>query len=198
MRSPGPVDAIAAASSPLSATSLRTAGPERASADAAPPSPASPRIMVRGQPSPALRERVDPAGTARLVRAGVGPAATPSGRVALDVACSAGSGRVASSGVGCAAGTVALSPIRPSTAPTGRLAPSAATISASVPAAGAGTSTLTLSVSSSTTGSSTATASPGCFSHFATVASVTNSPRLGTLISIAIAASPKIRRRGRR
>src|SRR5437879_4680581 len=38
-------------------------------------------------------------------------------------------------------------------------------------------------------GSSMATASPGRFSHFATVASATDSPRLGTLISVAIALS---------
>src|SRR5277367_4592959 len=81
--------------------------------------------------------------------------------------------------------------MRPSTAPTGRFAPSSARISASVPATGAGTSNVTLSVSSSTTGSSTATLSPGRFSHFATVASVTDSPRLGTLISAVIRLSRK-------
>jgi hypothetical protein len=59
-------------------------------------------------------------------------------------------------------------------------------ISASVPATGAGTSTVTLSVSSSTSGSSTATGSPTAFIHFATVASVTDSPSAGTLISVVI------------
>ncbi len=84
MRSPGPDGTIAAVSSPLSATSLRTAGPERASAaplcSAAPlpatiwpsvadrPSPASPRSA----PSPAMRERGDPAGTAGWVTGEVG------------------------------------------------------------------------------------------------------------------------------
>src|ERR1700756_349900 len=38
-----------------------------------------------------------------------------------------------------------------------------------------------------------ATASPGRFSHFATVASVTDSPRLGTLISVGILS---LRRQG--
>ena len=59
-------------------------------------------------------------------------------------------------------------------------------MSASTPAAGAGTSTVTLSVSSSTSGSSTATASPGFLNHCPTVASVTDSPSAGTMISIAI------------
>src|SRR5579872_2483827 len=74
----------------------------------------------------------------------------------------------------------------PSTAPIGTSLPSAARISPSVPAAGAGISSVALSVSSSTSGSSRATASPGCFSQRATVASVIDSPRLGTRISVAI------------
>src|SRR5205085_6435882 len=78
------------------------------------------------------------------------------------------------------------SAIVPSTAPTGTLLPSAARISPITPAAGAGTSSVTLSVSSSTTGSSRATASPGCFSHRATVASAIDSPRVGTRISACI------------
>ena len=55
------------------------------------------------------------------------------------------------------------------------------------PATGEGTSRLTLSVSSSTSGSSTATLSPTFFSHFATVASLTDSPSFGTRISTLIA-----------
>ena len=62
-------------------------------------------------------------------------------------------------------------------------------ISPITPACGAGTSSVTLSVSSSTTGSSRSTRSPGCFSHFATVASVTDSPSVGTRISTAIGLS---------
>ena len=57
---------------------------------------------------------------------------------------------------------------------------------ASVPAAGAGTSTVTLSVSSSTSGSSAAMASPTFLNHLPMVASVTDSPRVGTRISVAI------------
>ena len=44
------------------------------------------------------------------------------------------------------------------------------------------TTTLTLSVSSSTNGSSSLTLSPLFFNHLATVASVTDSPRVGTKI----------------
>src|SRR4051794_11584087 len=77
----------------------------------------------------------------------------------------------------------------PSTAPIATLTPSAASTSPSRPACGAGTSSVTLSVSSSTTGSSRSTLSPGCFSQRATVASVTDSPRAGTLISTVIAPS---------
>ena len=75
-------------------------------------------------------------------------------------------------------------------APTSTTAPSAAMISPSVPAAGAGTSRVTLSVSSSTTGSSAFTASPVDLIQRATVASATDSPSVGTLISIAIFQMP--------
>src|SRR5437763_9462022 len=54
------------------------------------------------------------------------------------------------------------------------------------PAAGAGTSIVTLSVSSSTSGSSTATASPGFLNHLPMVASVTDSPSVGTRISAMV------------
>jgi hypothetical protein len=59
-----------------------------------------------------------------------------------------------------------------------------AVISPSVPADGAGTSMVTLSVSSSTNGSSTATASPAFLNQRPMVASVTDSPSVGTRISI--------------
>src|SRR5882724_8008646 len=57
-------------------------------------------------------------------------------------------------------------------------------ISPSVPADGAGTSIVTLSVSSSTKGSSTATASPAFLNQRPMVASVTDSPSVGTRISV--------------
>src|SRR6201985_2335221 len=59
------------------------------------------------------------------------------------------------------------------------------------PAAGAGTSTVTLSVSSSRIGSSRATVSPSFLNQRATVASVTDSPIAGTLISMVITSSWK-------
>ena len=55
-----------------------------------------------------------------------------------------------------------------------------------VPATVAFTSTVTLSVSSSHSGWSMVTVSPALTSHLATVASVTDSPSAGTLISTAI------------
>ena len=55
-----------------------------------------------------------------------------------------------------------------------------------LPATEALTSTVTLSVSSSHSGWSIATASPAFTSHLATVASVTDSPSAGTLISTAM------------
>ena len=79
--------------------------------------------------------------------------------------------------------------IWPSSAPTATVSPSLAAISASTPAAGAGTSIVTLSVSSSTSGSSAATASPGCLNQLPMVASVTDSPRVGTRISVAMIGS---------
>ena len=73
-----------------------------------------------------------------------------------------------------------------SIAPISTVSPSAATISESVPSSGAETSTETLSVSSSTSTSSRWTASPADLSHLPTVASVTDSPSTGTVISVMI------------
>ena len=76
--------------------------------------------------------------------------------------------------------------IWPSSAPTATVSPCLTAMSPSVPAAGAGTSSVTLSVSSSTSGSSAATASPGCLNHLPTVASVTDSPSVGTRMSVMV------------
>jgi len=84
------------------------------------------------------------------------------------------------------AGAPAPSVMLPSSAPTATVSPSFAAISPSVPAAGAGTSIVTLSVSSSTSGSSTATGSPGFLNHLPMVASVTDSPSVGTRISAMV------------
>jgi hypothetical protein len=75
-------------------------------------------------------------------------------------------------------------------APTPTVAPSAASIASITPAAGAGTSSVTLSVSSSTSGSSAATWSPTFLNHLPTVASLTDSPSVGTLISVAMLSGP--------
>ncbi len=94
---------------------------------------------------------------------------------------------------GGAALPAAASPIEPSRAPTPTVSPSLTAIEASVPAAGAGTSMVTLSVSSSTSGSSAATASPAFLNHCPTVASLTDSPSVGTLMSVAMIAFPRAR-----
>ena len=70
----------------------------------------------------------------------------------------------------------------PSKEPTFTVSPSLTAILPSTPLVGEGTSTFTLSVSSSTSGSSAKTSSPCDFSHFDTVASVTDSPNVGTVI----------------
>src|SRR5512139_83991 len=102
----------------------------------------------------------------------------------LCAAAAAGFGASAGFGAGAAAfGAPAPSLIWPSSAPTATVSPFFAAMSESTPAAGAGTSSVTLSVSSSTSGSSAATASPGCLNHLPTVASVTDSPRVGTRMS---------------
>src|SRR5579862_1416047 len=75
---------------------------------------------------------------------------------------------------------------RPSTAPTCTVSPALTAMDSIAPDAGAGTSTVTLSVSSSSSGSSRTTASPSFLNQRATVASVTDSPIAGTLISIMV------------
>src|SRR4051812_43696877 len=103
----------------------------------------------------------------------------------------AGAAGAAALGGGAAAGLAATAPslIWPSNAPTATVSPSLAAISPSTPADGAGTSMVTLSVSSSTRGSSTATASPAFLNQRPIVASVTDSPSVGTRMSV-MSASP--------
>src|SRR6202022_241231 len=69
--------------------------------------------------------------------------------------------------------------ISASGAPTAIVFPASARILVSVPVAGAGTSASTLSVVTSTSASPSRTGSPSCFSHLATVPSVTDSPISG-------------------
>ena len=95
----------------------------------------------------------------------------------------------AAAGFAAGAAAVVLAPaaaIVASRASTPTVWPSPATISPNVPAAGAGTSTVTLSVSNSHSISSCATVSPGFLNQVATVASVTDSPKVGTRTSVAI------------
>jgi hypothetical protein len=114
------------------------------------------------------------------------------------VGAGAGAGRGAGAGAtGAAAsfGAAAAAPapaasIWQSTPPTCTDSPSATARSITVPADVAGTSTVTLSVSSSHSGWSTATVSPAFTIHLETVASVTDSPSAGTLISTAMRYSP--------
>src|SRR3984957_4259943 len=103
-------------------------------------------------------------------------------------AAGAGAGAAALAGAAAGFGAAPAVPslICPSKAPTATVSPSLAVISPSVPADGAGTSMVTLSVSSSTNGSSTATASPAFLNQRPIVASVTDSPSVGTRISVMV------------
>src|SRR5215212_5686842 len=96
-----------------------------------------------------------------------------------------GSGVALGTGLGCPA----FSSIVPSTSPTLTSPPSGTLICCRTPAPFAPTSTLTLSVSSSTSTSPTLTESPSFLSQWETVASKTDSPNSGTVISIAILTS---------
>src|SRR6202022_1331487 len=98
----------------------------------------------------------------------------------------AGAAALAGAAAGLAAAPAAPSLICPSKAPTATVSPSLATMSPRVPADGAGTSMVTLSVSSSTSGSSTATGSPAFLNQRPMVASVTDSPSVGTRISVIV------------
>src|SRR3954470_18923317 len=98
----------------------------------------------------------------------------------------AGAAEALAGAAGLAAAPAAPSLICPSSAPTATVSPSLATISPSVPADGAGTSMVTLSVSSSTSGSPTPPAPPAFLNQRPMVASVTDSPSVGTRISVMV------------
>ena len=110
-------------------------------------------------------------------------AAAGAGAAGAGVAVGAGAGAVFAAGLAAGA---APSSTNANSASTPTVSPSFATISANTPFTGDGTSNVTLSVSSSTIASSAPTASPADFIHLATVASTTDSPRTGTLISTGI------------
>ena len=157
------------------------------------PSLPVPSTAAAARPNSALRRRT--AGeTGAAGAAGLGGGAAAEGAGACSAAC--GRGFSASTAIGLAAdrsssrlvGTdlAASGPsaIWPSSAPTATVSPSRTATSDKTPAAGAGTSIVTLSVSSSTSGSSALTASPAFLNQRPIVASVTDSPRVGTRISI--------------
>ena len=75
--------------------------------------------------------------------------------------------------------------IDPTTAPIATVSPSG-TLMCNTPSASATTSRVTLSVSMRKTGSSFRTRSPSFLNHWARTASFTDSPTLGTLMSMAI------------
>src|SRR5690349_6628234 len=179
---------------PPPAAASRPAGAGRAGAALA----SSFKICPR-RPEPTRSAGPRPFSCMILRAAGVG-GITPSPLAGGPAGAAAALGRAASGAgvVGCGAGASAAAPacapaaaasMAPNTAPTATVLPCGTLMSLSTPAEGAGTSTVTLSVSSSTRGSSMATASPGRLNHCPTVASVTDSPSAGTLISIAILRS---------
>ncbi len=91
-------------------------------------------------------------------------------------------------GAGAAAGAAAASELSAvsnvaSSAPIGTVSPSLTLTALSVPATGDGISVFTLSVWTSTSRSYFSTFSPGCFSHFPMVPSVTDSPSFGIFSS---------------
>jgi hypothetical protein len=158
------------------------AGARAAGAAAARTSPFStwPRL-----PLPAIAERSIRCSAAILAAEGAGGMAAPGADAAFDAAAGAGAG------AGTGAGAAAPPASWPSSAPIDTVWPVTAVISLSTPAPGAFTSSVTLSVSSSTSGSSARTVSPAFLNHLPTVASVIDSPRVGTRISIAILIAPR-------
>ena len=135
--------------------------------------------------SPAIRRTDGASGASAAAALDGGGAAT--GGAAGGAVATAGAALGEAAAFAASAGGAAAplpGPMAPSNAPTATVSPFFAAISDNTPAAGAGTSIVTLSVSSSTSGSSTATASPGFLNHLPMVASVTDSPSVGTRISV--------------
>src|SRR5687767_8398043 len=117
--------------------------------------------------------------------AGAGVGAGAGGFSAAGWACSRSLTSVVSPAA-CVSSIVAI------TAPTSTVSPAWTRYSPITPATGAGTSTATLSVSRLAIGSSSLTGSPGFLSHSPIVASVTDSPSVGTFTSTGMVADPVI------
>src|SRR3954451_8852326 len=148
----------------------------------------SPLVTRPSLPEPGTVEASTPL-SAESFRTEGASGASDGGALAAGAGAGAAAGAEAGlAAAGAAAGLAPAAPslIWPSSAPTATVSPSLAMISPSTPADGAGTSMVTLSVSSSTKGSSTATASPAFLNQRPIVASVTDSPSVGTRISVMI------------
>ena len=101
-------------------------------------------------------------------------------------AASASGSGAASGGASAGAAAEPSGPITARTVPTSTVSPSCTRIFWSTPLAGLGTSVSTLSVEISSSDSSAAIASPGCFSHFVIVPSLTETPIWGITTSTAV------------
>src|SRR5215475_890908 len=148
----------------------------------------SPLVTRPSLPEPGTVEASTPL-SAESLRTDGASGASGGGAFAAGAGAAAGGGAAGLAAAGAAAALAAPaapSLIWPSSAPTATVSPSLAMISPSTPADGAGTSIVTLSVSSSTSGSSTATASPAFLNQRPMVASVTDSPSVGTRISVMV------------
>ena len=148
----------------------------------------SPLVTRPSRPVPATEAVERPLSAAMRCADGMAGASD----FAAGTGAGAGAGAAAFGASAFAAGLAAApalpSAIAPSKAPTTTVSPALTEMDSSAPSAGAGTSTVTLSVSSSSSGSSRLTASPSFLNQRATVASVTDSPIAGTLISVLMNA----------
>ena len=112
----------------------------------------------------------------------------------LGVLCAAGAAGAGAAGgsgaAGAADGTASSVSISQMGAPMGIVEPSWAMMAPMTPLTGDGTSMVTLSVSTSTRGSYLEILSPGFFSHFWMVPSVTDSPTCGRSMVVIVMAVP--------
>src|SRR5690242_4531346 len=146
----------------------------------------SPLVTRPSLPEPGTVEASTPLSAESFRTEGASGASAGAAFGAAGAGAAAAAGFAAGAAAAGFAAAAAPSLIMPSSAPTATVSPSLAEISPSTPADGAGTSIVTLSVSSSTSGSSTATASPAFLNQRPMVASVTDSPSVGTRISVMI------------
>ena len=162
------------------ATASPTAFSQRVTVPSVTDSPSAGRVT--GVPAP---DATAGAGLAAGVGAATGAAGASCGGAsgcadsATGWAVGSAVGWAAGFAAGAGAGAAASSPITASSAPTGTVSSSWATMRTRTPDAGAGISVSTLSVETSSSGSSAWTASPSFLSQRVTVPSVTLSPSAG-------------------